>query len=338
MGEERIDSAIGSESGLLRWILLDGNRFLIAAGILAASGVVLSALATAGVIGFTNENSINRLANGMVAGTFSVVTIVITINQLILSRQFAAANQLRERLEGVMELREDIARKADVHASPAEPTALLETVMAAIEGRATRLEETVSEEDDERSRELTEYAATVSEAAERTRERLDDADFGTFHAVSLTIDYDDSQQIYAGRYLQREHAEQLGEETDEALTELLETLQLFNVARSHFKTTYMERELSRLSRLITYLGVPAVLAALATGLLYGDVGGLAISPGIAPQVIIGLILVVLSPLALLSAFVLRSATVTRRTASIGPMVPSKETEEGSAAATETTEH
>ncbi|ADJ14663.1 hypothetical protein [Halalkalicoccus jeotgali] len=337
MGEERTGPTTGSESGLLRWILLDGNRFLIAAGILAVSGLVLAALTAADVVGFTNESSINRLANGMVAGTFSVVTIVITINQLILSRQFAAASQLRERLDGVMELREDIAQKADVHASPAEPTALLEVVMSAVEDRAIRLGETVAEEN-EREREVSEYARTVAEAAGDARDRLDDADFGTFHAVSLTIDYDDSQQIYAGRYLQNEHAEGIDEETDEALTDLLETLQLFNVARSHFKTTYMERELSRLSRLITYLGIPAILAALSTGLLYGDRGGLTVSPEIAPQVIIPLILVVLSPLALLSAFVLRSATVTRRTASIGPMVPNKEVEEGTAASTDVTEH
>lgn len=338
MGEERTGSTIGSESGLLRWILLDGNRFLVTAGILAASGLVLSALTAMDVIAFTNENSMNRLANGMVAGTFSVVTIVITINQLILSRQFASAGELRDRLAGVMELREDIARKADIHASPAEPTALLGVVMEAVEHRATRLGETVTEDDDEQSRELTEYAAAVSEAAECAHKRLENADFGTFHAVSLTIDYDDSQQIYAGRYLQREHAEGIDEETDEALDDLLETLQLFNVARSHFKTTYMKRELSRLSRLITSLGIPAILAAVTIGLLYGDIRGLTISPAVAPTVIILLILVVLSPLALLSAFVLRSATVSRRTASIGPMVPSKETEEGSAAVTDTTEH
>lgn len=337
MGEDRSGATAGSENGPLRWVLLDGNRFLIAAGLLAISGIVLAALTATGVIAFTNESSINRLANGMVAGTFSVVTIVITINQLILSRQFAAASQLRERLDGVMELREDIARKADVHASPAEPTALLEVVMSAVEDRATRLGETVAEEN-EREREVSEYARTVAEAAGDARDRLDDADFGTFRAVSLTIDYDDSEQIYAGRYLQNEHAEGIDEETDEALTDLLETLQLFNVARSHFKTTYMERELSRLSRLITYLGIPAILAALTTGLLYGDQGGLTITPEIAPQVIIPLILVVLSPLALLSAFVLRSATVTRRTASIGPMVPNKEVEEGTAASTDVTEH
>ncbi|WP_122088836.1 hypothetical protein [Halalkalicoccus subterraneus] len=337
MDEDRTGPATGSESGLLRWVLLDANRFLIAAGILAVSGIVLAVLTATDVIAFTNENSINRLANGMVAGTFSVVTIVITINQLILSRQFAAASQLRERLDGVMELREDIARKADVHASPAEPTALLEVVMSAVEDRAIRLGETVAE-DNEREREISEYARTVAETAGEARDRLDDADFGTFRAVSLTIDYDDSQQIYAGRYLQNEHAEGIDEESDEALTDLIETLQLFNVARSHFKTTYMERELSRLSRLITYLGIPAVLAALSTGLLYGESGGLTISPEIAPQVIIPLILVVLSPLALLSAFVLRSATVTRRTASIGPMVPNKEVEEGTAAVTDVTEH
>lgn len=328
----------GSTDTVTRWILIDGNRFVITIGILAFCGAVLSALTVTDVIGFTNENSMNRLANGMVAGTFSVVTIVITINQLILSRQFASAGELRDRLDGVMELREDIEAIADIPASPAEPTALLEVVMGAIEERAVRLRATVEPGEDERRAEITEYAETVSEASGSTRNALSSADFGTFRAVSLTIDYDDSQQIYAGRYLRNEHAEETDEETDEALNDLLESLQLFNVTRSHFKTTYMERELSRLSRMITYLGIPAILAALTIGLLYGDVGGLTISPEVAPTVIILLIVVVLSPLALLSAFVLRSATVTRRTASIGPMIPSKEESEGTAASTDVTEH
>lgn len=338
MGEERADSTVGSENAVVRWILLDGNRFAVTIGILAGCALVFSALTVTDVIGFTNEDSINRLANGMVAGTFSVVTIVITINQLILSRQFAAASQLRSRLDGVMELREDIEEKADIPASPAEPTALLETVMGTVEDHAERLGETVEDGDDERSREISEYASTVAEAAGGARDNLSNADFGTFHAVSLTIDYDDSEQIYAGRYLRKEHQGETSDETDEALAELLESLQLFNITRSHFKTTYMERELSRLSRLITYLGIPAVISALTIGMLYGDVSGLTISPEFAPTVIILLILVVLSPLALLSAFVLRSATVTRRTASIGPMVPNKEVEEGTAAATDVTEH
>lgn len=324
-------------NGVGRWILLDGNRFVIALGILVGCGAILGVLAATDVIKFINESSINRLANGMIAGTFSVVTIVVTINQLILSRQFAAAGELRNRLDGVMELRRDIEGKAGVPASPAEPTALLEMTLGAIEHRADRLERTVTGSDDERNREITEYARTVSEAAAATRERLADTDFGTFRAVSLTIDHDDPQQIYAGRYLHNEHGQEIDDETDAAFADLIETIQLFNVARSHLKATYMKRELSRLSRLITYLGVPAVLAALIIGLLYGDVGGLTISPTIAPTVIILLILVVLSPLALLSAFVLRSATVTRRTASIGPMVPSKEADEGTAASTDMTE-
>lgn len=328
----------GSRDTFVRWVLIDGNRFVITIGILMFCGTVLSALTVTDVIGFTNEDSVNRLANGMVAGTFSVVTIVITINQLILSRQFASAGELRDRLDGVMELREDIEAAADIPASPAEPTALLEVLMGTVEERAVDLRATVEPGGDERGEEITEYAETVAEAAESTREALSSADFGTFRAVSLTIDYDDSEQIYAGRFLRKEHADETSEATDEALDDLLESLQLFNVTRSHFKTTYMERELSRLSRMITYLGIPAVLAAFTIGLLYGDVSGLTISPEIAPTVIILLVIVVLSPLALLSAFVLRSATVTRRTASIGPMVPSKETEEGTAASTDVTEH
>lgn len=53
----------------------------------------------------------------------------------------------------------------------------------------------------------------------------------------------------------------------------------------------------------------------------------AIDPTLLPYVTSGLIVVVVSPLALLAAYILRMATITRRTASVGPMIPQKAPEE-----------
>ena len=74
--------------------------------------------------------------------------------------------------------------------------------METVEKRAVVLRATVEHGEDERSEEITAYAETVAEAAGSTREALSSTDFGTFRAVSLTIDYDDSEQIYAGDHPQ----------------------------------------------------------------------------------------------------------------------------------------
>ena len=83
---------------------------------------------------------------------------------------------------------------------------------------------------------------------------------------------------------------------------------------------YLQRELTWFSQLIVYCGVPAVLAAVLITLIYGSLGGSTISPAVLPYVISLLATVVFVPLVLLGLFILRTATITRRTASIGPML------------------
>ncbi len=119
-----------------------------------------------------------------------------------------------------------------------------------------------------------------------------------------------------GRY-----GDDLSAEGREALEELIETLELFSVAREHFKTTYLQRELTRFSQLTIYCGVPAILSAMLIGFLYADLGGPSINVDFLPVVVAALVAVVVSPLALLTSYILRTATVTRRTASVGPMLP-----------------
>jgi len=93
------------------------------------------------------------------------------------------------------------------------------------------------------------------------------------------------------------------------------------VAREQFKTTYLQQELTRFSQLTVYCGVPSILSAILVGFLYADVTGPSVSAVVLPYVVSALILIVLSPLALLVSYILRTATITRRTASVGPMVP-----------------
>lgn len=83
----------------------------------------------------------------------------------------------------------------------------------------------------------------------------------------------------------------------------------------------VERQLARLSRLLVYTGVPAVAVAALGIFTYRDVAGLA-----APHVVLVAaagtpIAATLVPLAILSAYVLRVATIAGRTAAFGPFVP-----------------
>ena len=324
---------IGRRSGPLdrarEWLLVDGDRLVIAIGIAVVVYLLLLALGRSGVIAFVNNDSVTRVAGGMVAGTLSLVTLVVSINQLILSREFTTAGEFRERVEGVMEFRRDVADATAVPASPPTPTQLLGVLVAAIRRRASAVSEAVADHpDDDVRRRITRYANGVSDSTDRIDETLKGRTSNPFDAVSAAMHYDDSWQIHAARRLRNQHADSLSDETTEALTELIDALDLLNVAREHFKTTHLQRELTRFSQLTIYVGVPAVLAAVLVGLLYADVSGPAIRVDYLPYVTSALIAVAVLPLALLAAFVLRAATVAKRTASIGPMLPEKDPEEG----------
>lgn len=323
----------GATARLLEWLLVDGNRLFLAAGFSATVFLLLFGLHELGLVGFLNDDSVTRLAGGMTAGTFSLVTIVVSINQLILSREFGAAGEIRERLGGVLEYREEVESLADVSAAPASPSRFFELLVAVVQHRATRLLESIEDRAGDGSGDrgaalAARYARTAREDANRIEEALDAAEFGTFQALSAVVDYDHGWYLYAARHLLNEHGESLPPEATAAIEDLQEAFGQFGVAQSHFKTTYMQRELTRFSQLVLAVGVPATLAAVLVGLLYATPTGSAVDPAYLPPVASALIAVVFAPLGLLTTYILRTATVIRRTASVGPMLPQKSSDEG----------
>lgn len=317
----------GARNGLLEWVLVDGDRLLLT--LLISVGVFASLLVfyRFGVIEFTNDDSLTRMASGMIAGSFSLVTIVVSINQLILSQEFSPAGQFRDRFGGVMEFRRDVEDATGVPAAPATPTRLLELLAANIRHRANALAETAGPADDRYRDRITRYARGVSESTRRIDETLDGANVTAFDALAATVEYDNSWQLHAARHL-RDGAPTLSEETERAFDDLIDALRLFGTAQAHFKTVYLQRELTRFSQLTIFCGVPAVGAAVLIALLYGDVGGATIRLGYYPYVISALATVVSVPVGLLAAYILRTATLTRRTAAVGPMILRKDPDEG----------
>jgi len=317
-----------SRSRAVQWVLIDGDRLVLTACGAVLVYLFLIGLHAADAISFTNANSVTRMASGMIAGTFSLVTLVVSVNQLILSQEFSPAGEFRDRFSGVRTFRQDVADMTGVPATPAEPTRMLELIVAAIQDRADTLADAVADHENEEYRSLvTRYADSVAAGAERADERLNRVDVSAYDALSAAVEYKEGVQLYGARHLQNDAAE-LSEREAAAFDELVEALQLFGTAQAHFKTIYLQRELTRFSQLTVYLGLPAILAASLIPLIYGDLGGLAIDTAYLPYVTSLLATIVFVPLLLLGAYILRTATLTRRTAEIGPMVPQKDPDEG----------
>lgn len=320
--------AAGPLGRAAEWVLVDGNRLLVAAGTSLAVFVVFVVAETFGLVAFVDGSPVAKYAGGLAAGVFSLTTIVVIVNQLILSREFATPAEALERFEGVLEFHHDVEDIGDVPVAPAEPTELMALLVREIDARGRILRERTGDHPDESVRErVLAYADEVVENAERLDRFLERADFGTFRALSAATTYDDPRQKYEARYLRNRYGDSLPPAARESLEEVFEILKLFGTAREYLKTIYMQRELTRLSQLTVVAGLVGVVAAGFLALLYGRPGDPTVPATVLPYIASALVAVTTFPACLLGAYILRTATVTRRTAVVGPVLTDSAPEE-----------
>ncbi len=314
------------ESSWKLWVLLDADRWLATAGVLAGLfGVLVLVSAFAPVPLRTvlgQSDPTETLFQALVGAIITGVTLVVTITQLVLSQELGAAGDQRERMEGAMQFRTDVAEVVDAPVSPAEPAAFLQSLVDATRARAEELATAVETNDHVREQ-INSYTDGLEATAAHVHERLADAEFGTFDVLNAALDYNYSWKIYEGKRLQSEYGSSLSEDADVALDDLLETLQLFGPAREHIKTLYFQWELINLSRSILYAALPALVVAIG-GVLFldspGAITGTTLGVDNLVWVVSAATTIALAPFSILLAYVLRIATIAKRTLAIGPFV------------------
>jgi len=309
------------------WVLLDANRWVVTAGLLAVVFCSLVVLGTAAPVSLrtaaSQSDPVETLFQALVTAIITGVTLVVTITQLVLSQELGPAGDQRERMDGAMQFRRDVADHLDAPVSPAEPAAFLAALIDATATRAEALADAVGGTDPDVGERVTDFVDELTENATAVRDRLDGAEFGTFAVVSAALDYNYSRKIHEARQLQEAHGGTLSGEATAALEELLGTLKLFGPAREHVKTLYFQWELVNLSRAILYAAVPALVVAIGGVLLLempAAVTGTTLGVDNHLLVVSGATTVAVTPFLLLLSYILRIVTVTKRTLAIGPFV------------------
>jgi len=311
---------MGERPGVNRlafWLYVDAPRWAVSGGLLA---VIVASVAAAGATAAPlSGDPVETLFQALVGATITGVTLVVTLNQLVLSQELGAVGDQRERLAAATEFRRDAERAFD-GVAPTDPGAFLAGLLGAVEDRLRTAGEAVGAASDgatEGPPETADTAGAVAGLVEGTtasagsvRERLDGAAFGSFAVTRAALDFDYSRAIDETRRVRTDR--DLPPEADEALAATVELLELYGATREHVKTLYVQRALIDLSRSVLAAAVPALAVGIAM-LLYYTPGG----PG-TPLVVAVAVGVVLAPFAVLVAHVVRLATVTGRTLSIGP--------------------
>jgi hypothetical protein len=299
------------------YLLLDADRRLITAGIIAVvfvGLVAVSLLVPGAESALRSADSVDTAFQALTGATVTGVTLVLTLNQLVLSQELGAVGDQRERMDGAITFRDDV-RDLLGETPPAEPSGFLQAMVAEIANRAVAVHDSGPLDDDLEAM----VEGTVSNA-EVVIERLEYADFGEFEVVRAALDFNYSWKLHVAR---RSLADgELPDGTREPLAAFADALELFGPTREHFKTLYFQSELIALSRTVLYAAVPSLVVALGV-VFYVDVGIfldsiLAVNTGV--LLVSGAAAVVISPFAVLLAYVLRIATVAERTLSIGPFI------------------
>jgi hypothetical protein len=313
---------------MTRWFFLTGHRL----GVAAVLSVFFAGLAAMLIeldliyVG-PGSNLSTVLSSGLLSGLLTLLTVVLSINQLILSRLFGSAGNLSEQLEGSLDYRRTVEEIAEAATSPNEPTAFLGLLADTLKRRveefrreAENVAIAVDSGDD-----LGAYASAVTDYADdlSTADELGD----TFKALVITLGTDYADHLDTTRKLRTKYSEALPDEAADALDDVLELLKAVATMRQFFKTLALQQELALLSRRLIYTGVPAVLVTYFLSSTYTAASDMptAIDPVYMPLVVIVATGIILAPLAVLVASLLRVATVSLYTVSIGTFISPEET-------------
>ena len=315
------------ESRLKLWILLGANR-LVVAGVLAVAFFVLFVLGGTLVrppfpTVVRSTSVLDWIFSTMIGGVLTSVTIIVTINQLVISQENGPLGDQRRRMSDAMDFR-DFVREMTGQTTPSDPSAFLRVLVDETESRAERLNETIQSAavDDRLQEEMEEFTDSLIGNAETVKEQLEGARFGTFRVLFAALNFNYSWKVFHVERMSDEYGESLSDDQRRQFEELKASLSMFGPAREHIKTLYFEWALIDLSQLIIYAAVPALLVAGSMVAFVGAGSFPGSTLGVSDVLWVTAVAFTLTlvPFFLFVSYVVRIATVAKRTLAIGPLI------------------
>lgn|GEM_PF-142424 len=316
------------ESRVKRWLLLTGGRLTVTLVLMiGVFGVilVLSLVKPVGMHDLLNEtNATQRLFSSLLSGAILLVSVVVSINSVVLSQEITDLENQEERIEASLDFHRRIEGFIEADVTPARPADFMVAVLYGISVQLRELTSVAADSTNEEFRADVETLTTeISEAVQNARWALEDADMGAFEVLLAGLDYEYSEQLHAIRGLKRKHAGELTDEEGQAIDELIDVLQHVGTSREYFKSLYYKRELAFLSSRLLYVALPVIVftsyVILAVDAqMFPSVSFYGLTPLLLS--IIFAYTVALAPYLVLTSYIVRSVSVTLRTLAAGPFI------------------
>ncbi len=310
---------------VLRWVLLEANRLAVTGALLT---FVFSALVIIGWVWtfemqqvLTETPAVQTILSALLSGIILLVSIVVSINSIVLSHDITSVEAQESRIQGVMKFRREIGQLTETGESPSDPTSFLAVMASIIHDRATAVEEVATGSDEELTLDIREYVDEVTETVEPLGDHGRGTSGAEFGILWLGLEADYGTFMDRSRMLRSSYESELSETFGERLDDLIQAFQLFATGKEYFKTIYYTQEISRLSQTLLVVSLPSILFT-ASAIL-------AINSEVLPETwLLGLppllsfvatvFTVALAPFLVFTAYMLRLATVAQRTAGAGP--------------------
>jgi len=309
---------------LARWLLLEGNRYAVTGSLLTVAFVSVLAIGTLWTFEMqqllTETQAVQMVLSGFLNGIILLVSVVVSINSIVLSHDINHIAAQENRIQGMMEFQRRVGQITGADVTPAKPNEFLESMAETIQLEANGLVAEAEGSDEAFAEEIRAYLEQITGTTDYLDDSINEIDGGRFSVLWLGLETDYGPMMNRSHQLTSRLEGELSEEGKEHLERLIEAMELFATGREYFKTLYYTLEISELSRTLLFVSLPAILMTASTIL--------AIDGNLLPEIwVLGLpplmsfvafsIVVALAPFIVLTSYMLRVATVSRRTAGAG---------------------
>ncbi|MDS0221112.1 hypothetical protein NDI54_07105 [Haloarcula sp. S1AR25-5A] len=307
---------IGERS--LHWLVLSGNRIVVAGALVGAVAALFFTLAGLGLVAIGPDSAAaSAFASGFVSGTVTLVTIALSINQLVLSRMFGSPGELFDQMDGTRDLRRRVREHAGESSVPNDPADFLGLIAETLTERANRLDAALRSGDDTPA-EAEEYAEGIAAYGESIADKIE-SQTAIVNVLAVVLGTEYAQNMTATEHLQNEY-DQLPPSAESELDAIDDLLETIAVTRQFFKTLSLQQDFARLSRVVAYSGLVALATSVAMALVYRP-DSVTVPEPYLPLVFSLALGIIITPLAVFIAYMFRAATIARHTVSVGPFVP-----------------
>lgn len=316
-GDEGLSRDRTRSDAIVEWIALTGDRRHIAAILLAGVLVATSAVQFLIPEG-ERPTSLFYMASAIIGGNFTLLTIVISINQLVISRQLSAPGELQDEIENTTAYRDAAIELLETDTAPVTPASFLKFLHQGVQDSIDYLRDRQPALDEKAAAELSDLLTGIEGQVDQATTLLEDCNAEIFDALMITLDTNYSEDIHHVWQLLTTYGGDFDDETVAECTLLVKRLKQIDIARQYLKTLYIQEELARLSRYLLYVGAPTILFGVGLLQIFVTAEAAALSTEVLSLLVPVFVTVGVAPLAVLFAYVLRISTVSERTVAITP--------------------